>query len=116
MSYSTIYLDLGLNQIGDDGARNLAETLKHKQTSIVTLSLGSNNIGDDGAIALSEALKVNEKVTSMDLFGNAIEKDGVTVLKDALDYNNTLSYIGDSLVGDSQVEFLMPIVLKKHCK
>ena len=55
-----------------DGARNLAETLKHKQTSIVTLLLGSNNIGDYGDIAMSEALKVNEKVTSMDLFGTVM--------------------------------------------
>ena len=43
------------------------------------------------------------KVTSMDLFGKATENDGATALNDALDYNNTLIYVGDSFVGDSQL-------------
>ena len=52
----------------------------------------------------------------MDVFGNAITNIGAKALRDAFEYNDTLGYIGDSLVGDSELEFLMPIVQKNHDK
>ena len=114
MYHSLDTLDLGLNQIDDVGATAIATAIQDKRTSIATISLGSNNIGDKGATALSEALKENTKLRSMDVFGNAITKKGAKALRDAFEYNDTLGYIGDSLVGDSELEFLMPIVQKNH--
>ena len=47
-------LHLGLNQIGDVGAKALADALP--KTSITTLHLGLTKIGDEGAKALAKAL------------------------------------------------------------
>jgi Ran GTPase-activating protein (RanGAP) involved in mRNA processing and transport len=77
------------NQIGDEGAKALAEALKTNETiTTVNLSgvrvvcgvswlrltfhwmrLQGNPIGDEGAKALAEALKTNKSVTNIYLYG-----------------------------------------------
>jgi hypothetical protein len=47
---------LGENNIGDDGAKAIAEALKVNAVK-TTVLLGDNNIGDEGAIAIAEVLK-----------------------------------------------------------
>jgi hypothetical protein len=42
---------------------------------IKSLSLGSNNIGDPGARALAEMLKVNTTLNTLELSGNVIDYD-----------------------------------------
>ena len=54
------------NNIGDDGAKSLSESLKVNST-LTTLNLCENNIGDDGAKPLSESLKVNSTLTYLSL-------------------------------------------------
>jgi hypothetical protein len=49
---------LGENDIGDEGAKYVAEALK-VNTSLTEITLYDNNIGDDGAKYVAEALKVN---------------------------------------------------------
>jgi hypothetical protein len=50
--------DLGMNWIGDKGAKAVAEAIKFNST-LHTIDLGSNGIGFEGAKAVAEALKVN---------------------------------------------------------
>eukprot|EP00588_Corethron_pennatum_P017036 CAMPEP_0194305408 /NCGR_PEP_ID=MMETSP0171-20130528/2858_1 /TAXON_ID=218684 /ORGANISM="Corethron pennatum, Strain L29A3" /LENGTH=155 /DNA_ID=CAMNT_0039056931 /DNA_START=72 /DNA_END=536 /DNA_ORIENTATION=- len=58
-------LDLGSKNIGDDGGKALAETLKVNK-SLTSLHLSFNKIGDEGGKALAEALKENKSLTSLD--------------------------------------------------
>ena len=46
------------NDIGDDGAKAIAEALKVNPV-LTTLDLWNNSIGPEGAMAIAEALKVN---------------------------------------------------------
>ena len=105
-----------MNKIGDYGVIEFAKVFEWNRLCIGTVSFGSNSISDDGAFALSESLKSNEQLVSMDIFGNCITNVGGQFIKNAMDYNDTLGYIGDSLVGDSDLEFLMPIVQKNYDK
>ena len=62
-------LDLSYNNIGDEGARTLADTLL-KNTSLTSLDLRYNKIGDIGAKAFADALLKNTSLTSLYLGGN----------------------------------------------
>lgn len=46
-----------MNDIGDDGAFQIAAALKDNR-SLTSLDLGGNNVGPDGAKALAAALQV----------------------------------------------------------
>ena len=50
-------LNMEVNNIGDEGAENLAGLLIAGTSGIKKLRLASNNIGDAGAAALASALK-----------------------------------------------------------
>ena len=51
-------MDLSGNKIGYDGAKEIADALKHN-TSLQSLDLSYNEIGDDGAKEIADALKKN---------------------------------------------------------
>jgi Ran GTPase-activating protein (RanGAP) involved in mRNA processing and transport len=51
-------MSLNGNNIGDEGARYIADALK-VNSSLHDIDLKHNNIGDEGAQAIAEALKVN---------------------------------------------------------
>mgnify|MGYP006216105469 CR=1 FL=1 len=78
-------LDLGVNrEIGDEGAKALAEALKVNAT-VETLWLANCGIGDDGAAALAEALRSNTSLTVLDLRPNdGIGEQGKQLLRDAV--------------------------------
>ena len=48
--------------------------------SLTTLNLGFNEIGDDGAAALGECLKYNKSLTTLDLSDNKIGDDSAAAL------------------------------------
>jgi Ran GTPase-activating protein (RanGAP) involved in mRNA processing and transport len=83
-------LNLAWNKIGIEGAKALAEALEKNKT-ITTFNLWGNNIGDDGAIALADALKVNETITELCLFRNNIKDDGAKALAGMLEKNKTIT-------------------------
>jgi ankyrin repeat protein len=86
-------LNLGRNNIGDEGAKLIAQALEH--TDLIGLDLNSNNIGDAGALALAEALKKpTSKLTSLNLCTNEIGLPGVIELAEALRTNKTLKELG----------------------
>ncbi len=51
---------------------------------LTTLVLNSNNIGDEGAKAIAEALKVNAVLTELHLYHNNISDDGAKAIAEAL--------------------------------
>ena len=74
-SLCTIITNLKWNNIGDDGAKALADCLKHCN-SLQTLNLKWNNIGDDGAKALADGLKHCNSLQTLNLKWNKIGADG----------------------------------------
>ena len=71
-------LDLFHNGIGAEGAKALAEN-----STLTTLNLYTNGIGDEGAKALAE----NSTLTTLDLGGNGIDGDILRLVDDTLDRN-----------------------------
>ena len=75
------HLDLGSNEIGDAGAKDIAEDLRDN-TGLHSLILRRNGIGDEGALELCSALdpisrdmhqqKTNAYLTELSVRGNLI--------------------------------------------
>ena len=84
-------IDLGINRIGDEGVKELAEALK-ANTTLENISLGIK-IGAKGAKHLAEALKENNSLEKIDLGENDIGAKGVKELAEALKVNTTLENI-----------------------
>jgi len=76
-------LSLGINFIGDEVAKAIAEALKVNAV-LTKLVLYSISIGDEGAIAIAEALKVNAVMTTLDLGHNNIGVEGAKAIAEAL--------------------------------
>ncbi|WP_231671178.1 GALA protein [Ralstonia pseudosolanacearum] len=70
---SLVYLNVGTNCLGDEGARQLAAS-----KTIKTLNISYNKIHRDGALALA----ANRTITSLDLGGNVIGAPSVKALAD----------------------------------
>ena len=73
----------GNKEIGDEGAKALAEALKVNAT-VEDLYLDGCGIGDDGAAAIAEALRSNTTLTELILWGNDIGEQGEQLLRDAV--------------------------------
>ena len=85
-------MTLASNNIGDEGAKAIADALK-SNTSLTTIDLRGNNIGDEGAKAIAEALKGNTSLTSINLSNNNIGDEGAKAIADALKFNTSLTTI-----------------------
>jgi GTPase SAR1 family protein len=85
-------LDLSFNNIGDDGVRAIADRF----SALSSLNLSSNNIGDDGARAIADKLSA---LSSLDLRRNFIGDDGARAIADKLSALSSLdlrrNFIGD---------------------
>ena len=55
--------------------------------SITSLNLYNNNIGAEGASQLAEALKVNTSITNLNLQVNGISSESLSCLRAALEWN-----------------------------
>ena len=78
------------NKIGDGEAEAFAQALKDSNIAIERLDLTHNNIGNVGAKALAEGLKVNKTLTSLVLYENKIGNEGAKALAEGLKVNETL--------------------------
>ena len=83
-------LDLSHNNLHDDGAKDLAATLK-VSTTLTILDLSDTQIGCPGAKDLAAALKVNATLKTLDLSDNKIGAPGAKELAEALKVNTTLT-------------------------
>ena len=82
-------LNLGHNNITDEGVKHLATALKHSNCKLNSLNLGHNNIPDYGVWKFCIALKhTNCKLNILDLEGNNITDEGVKHLCRALKHAN----------------------------
>eukprot|EP00656_Telonema_subtile_P001022 TRINITY_DN10487_c0_g2_i1.p1 TRINITY_DN10487_c0_g2~~TRINITY_DN10487_c0_g2_i1.p1 ORF type:complete len:300 (+),score=65.99 TRINITY_DN10487_c0_g2_i1:145-1044(+) len=86
-------LDLRGFQLGEDGAFDLAQSLR-ANSNIRELNLWINHIGDDGVVALAEVLQRNSSITRVDLFNNDIGDAGAAALADTLLRNSSISFLG----------------------
>ena len=83
-------LDIGRNNIGDNGAIALAGALKDNKT-LTTLDISHNMIGVAGAKAIALALKVNETLTTLNMYNNRFTSIGAEEIGKALEVNKTLT-------------------------
>ena len=75
-------VDLGGNQVGDEGAKMLSDALKGN-TTLKTLRLHSNAIGASGGTALADLLLANRTLTKLDLRGNHFDSRAEQALRSA---------------------------------
>ncbi len=68
-------IDLGMNGIGPQGARDIAEAMRRNYV-LQEISLRYNEIGVDGAREIAEVLRINSYLREIDLFNNEIGVDG----------------------------------------
>lgn len=66
------YLNLGENNLGGAGAKQIAEALK-VNTTLIEVDLSLNYIDDEGGKAIAEALDVNKTLKVLAMSGNEIE-------------------------------------------
>ena len=82
-------LTLAQNDVTDEGAKCLAEALKHSNCKLNSLNLGVNHVTDEGAKCLAEALKHNNcKLNSLNLGVNHVTDKGAKCLAEALKHSN----------------------------
>ncbi|KAI8820968.1 uncharacterized protein EV422DRAFT_47627 [Fimicolochytrium jonesii] len=82
-------LDLGCNEIGDEGAKSIASWLKEDVT-LESLNLRYNNIGPQGVGAIAQALQINEVLRSLDMSGNGASEEGGMEMANMLQLNTSL--------------------------
>ncbi|XP_068679896.1 NLR family CARD domain-containing protein 3-like [Montipora foliosa] len=113
-------LDLGGNNIRDQGAAHLSDALKDVNCKLTQLNLERNNIRSQGAAHLSDALKdVNCKLTHLDLRHNDLGDQGAAHLSDALkDVNCKLTQLnlGGNNIGDQGAAHLSDALKDVNCK
>ncbi|KAH9773496.1 RNI-like superfamily protein [Citrus sinensis] len=92
---SLLWINLYMNDIGDEGAEKIADALKQNRTitTIDLLDLAYNPIGADGAKALSEVLKFHGNINTLKLGWCQIGASGAEFVADMLRYNNTISIL-----------------------
>jgi hypothetical protein len=89
-NYYITRLNFSRHEIGDDGAKALAEALKDNKT-ITVLYLSGNKIGNAGAIAIADMLKVNTTITKLYLYNNNIGIEGVKAIARILEKNEIIT-------------------------
>lgn len=94
-------LDLGGNQVGDEGAAWLCQALQ-LGSSLAELRLSSTGIGSRGAAKLAEVLPVS-KLRSLKLRDNKVGADGATQLAAALAAGCSLTelHLASADIGDN---------------
>jgi Ran GTPase-activating protein (RanGAP) involved in mRNA processing and transport len=85
-------LSLSNNGITDEGAHMIADVLRLKPNGpLNALNLGDNDMYDLGACAIAFGLKANRSLTELHLHGNGIGPAGAEALGEALKANDVLS-------------------------
>ncbi|KAJ8607619.1 hypothetical protein CTAYLR_005759 [Chrysophaeum taylorii] len=81
-------LYLGENNVGEDGAKAVSEMLLNSSTTLNKLDLSSNEIGDEGAVALLDSLKTNKALKVLYLSRNKISDNGAADMMRLLEEND----------------------------
>jgi Ran GTPase-activating protein (RanGAP) involved in mRNA processing and transport len=83
------WLNLYMNDIGDQGAERIADALKRNK-SISTIDLGGNNISAKGTSDIASALKENSTITTLEFSYNPIGPAGAKVLAETLKFHGNV--------------------------
>eukprot|EP00049_Salpingoeca_infusionum_P015743 m.308843 g.308843 ORF g.308843 m.308843 type:complete len:1299 (-) comp15942_c1_seq18:2571-6467(-) len=81
---------LGGKCVGDAGVKILAECLRLQGCPVTSIMLGSNKVSAEGAKYLAEAMKHNSTVTKIDLRWNAIKDEGMVHLANVISLHPSL--------------------------
>lgn len=108
-------VSIGMDYIGDNGAKALADVLKVNHL-ITRLYLSDNQIGKEGAKALAEALKVNKKITDFELNFNAIGNEGGKAFAEALKINPRITTIDltDDWIGMGGIKAIAEVLKENN--
>jgi Ran GTPase-activating protein (RanGAP) involved in mRNA processing and transport len=85
-THSISHINLGYNDLGCDGAREMARLLRNQHV-VKVLGLSHNDIKNRGAEELREALRQNSTLQVLNLKGNPIDALLVDQVNVALSYN-----------------------------
>jgi len=83
-------LHLWANRIGNTGCQALATLLQDPSCNLVTLDIHHNQIGNEGAIAIANSLANDDKLKKLDLRGNQIGNESAIAIANSLASNNKL--------------------------
>ena len=104
---------ISFNDIGDTGAKAIAEAIPHFSTYLDLLDLSCNKIGDIGAIAIAEAIKKVRYCTCY-IWNYRITEHGMEVLRTNSDDKNRRFVTECTIyVGDIQVLLVLVSKLKE---
>ncbi|XP_032407931.1 leucine-rich repeat-containing protein 34 isoform X1 [Xiphophorus hellerii] len=114
LNYRTLTgLDMGYNNISDEGAAYLAKLLEAQDTMLRSLDLTFNNIQTNGAEVLASSLQGNSSLLSLRLSGNKIGRKGGLNLAGMLRVNMTLQELE---LGECDLEMQSMIALSTALK
>jgi Ran GTPase-activating protein (RanGAP) involved in mRNA processing and transport len=97
-----IFLSLRTNNIGPEGAKDLSTVLTSHSCILSHLDVGENNLGDEGASFIADGMKQNMHLRRLMLCGNGIGPDGTRAISRCLGANKTLEILSlrDNKLGD----------------
>ena len=87
-------LELYGNNIGDEGAKAIADALKSGTAVLTKLSLYGNYISDDGVKAIAEALKANAALTTLHVGHNSFDEKAANGIVRAARQQDKITNLG----------------------
>jgi cortexillin 1/2 len=87
--HALLEIHLNRNNLGDDGAAQIAELIK-ANPHLTTINISGNKIGNRGAQAIADAFHSDSDVITIDLSDNEIGTEGALALSKAFDSNKVL--------------------------
>ena len=88
-------LNLSNNYITREGAKKIAEAIQ-ANTTLCTLDISNAKISDDGAVAISNSLRCNNSLQSLNISHNSITNKGIIAITKSIQINSTLQNINIS--------------------
>jgi len=83
-------LNLSKNKLGPESAKTISAMLRKSAFNLTTLNISYNQINDDGAVFICESLHKNDTLQILDLEYDAINNKGAAAISDMLKYNRKL--------------------------
>ncbi|CAH3156003.1 unnamed protein product, partial [Pocillopora meandrina] len=114
------WLDLGENQLTDEGAKYLADAINNNNCQLRTLNLSANNISDIGAQHLAEAINNNNcQLRTLNLSANNISDIGAQHLAEAINNNNchlSSLFLSGNNISDIGAQHLAKAINNNNCQ
>jgi len=101
-------LNIGDNNIGDDGITAIAGSLSNSSTNITILYVFGCGITFTGVQSLAAAISTNQNIKKLGLWNNPITVDGARLIMEST-MKNGVCMIDDEYEGDDEVKKMMTI-------